>query len=307
MGGLSRAAIVVLLFSAGFVWCGELLTSISGAGGVAVGGDVGVERGNAVFFGKGKCYTCHSVGGKGSAVRCPNLGVFGDQFRKPIGVRATERKAKEGYSGVKYMIESLYDPDAYIVSGFPKGLMPPIHRPPIGLDEDEIASVILFLMSESGVDGDAATMAEMKKVQKTFAAQSGSGDAPPAAIALPGGDPRAGQVAFAKLGCLKCHKIQGVAFALDEPIPPGGVGPDLTSIGAIQGREYLIESILEPNAIVVADPPGQKRGDEGSYAAADGWSKMPKFHAEMSVQQMLDIAAFLGTLTDEQSNAKNYP
>jgi putative heme-binding domain-containing protein len=41
------------------------------------------------------------------------------------------------------------------------------------------------------------------------------------------------------LGCIACHAIGGVG---------GQVGPDLTSIGASAPTDYLIESLLEPNA-----------------------------------------------------------
>jgi len=56
-----------------------------------------------------------------------------------------------------------------------------------------------------------------------------------------GGDAEAGKKLFfdrAQLSCLRCHKVQGVG---------GTVGPDLTGIGKKQNREYLLESIVEPN------------------------------------------------------------
>lgn len=311
MRGIIKASILVFVACAAFVCCGELLTAISGAGGSAAGGDVGVERGEAVFFGKGKCYTCHSLGGRGSAVRCPNLGIFGDKFRQPIGVRAADRKAADGYSAVKYIVESLYVPDEYVVSGFSKGLMPQVNKPPIGLDDDAIASVALFLFAASDIDPDPAVLEEIRTEQKKFSRLS-SEDEPPAAIMLPPGEPEMGRLAFAKLQCFKCHNIAGVTFGTPEAVEgeeaiEKGIGPDLTSIGAIQSNEYLVESILEPNAVVVADPPGiENRGDEGSYAGADGVSKMPKFHSTITVQEMLDIAAFLKTLEGAEANADEY-
>ena len=48
------------------------------------------EGGETIFWGKGRCFTCHSLGDQGSAVRCPNLGQFGEKFPLPIGVRAVE-------------------------------------------------------------------------------------------------------------------------------------------------------------------------------------------------------------------------
>ena len=41
-----------------------------------------------------------------------------------------------------------------------------------------------------------------------------------------------------EVSCLRCHKIQGVG---------GEVGPDLAGIGVKLKREYLLESIVEPD------------------------------------------------------------
>jgi quinoprotein glucose dehydrogenase len=58
---------------------------------------------------------------------------------------------------------------------------------------------------------------------------------------LAGGNARAGREIFlnkTEIACLRCHKIRGQG---------GEVGPDLTGIGAKQTREYLLESIIDPN------------------------------------------------------------
>jgi putative heme-binding domain-containing protein len=55
------------------------------------------------------------------------------------------------------------------------------------------------------------------------------------------GDPARGEAVYrrAELNCLKCHGIAGAG---------GQVGPDMTSIGASAQVDYLIESLLQPNA-----------------------------------------------------------
>jgi quinoprotein glucose dehydrogenase len=56
-----------------------------------------------------------------------------------------------------------------------------------------------------------------------------------------GGNARAGREIFlnkTEVACLRCHKVRGEG---------GEVGPDLTGIGAKQTREYLLESIVDPN------------------------------------------------------------
>jgi quinoprotein glucose dehydrogenase len=59
--------------------------------------------------------------------------------------------------------------------------------------------------------------------------------------ALAGGDAESGQRIFlhkAEVSCVRCHKLKGEG---------GEVGPDLTGVGSRQKREYLLESILDPN------------------------------------------------------------
>ncbi|HWY86965.1 MAG TPA: PVC-type heme-binding CxxCH protein [Gemmataceae bacterium] len=59
--------------------------------------------------------------------------------------------------------------------------------------------------------------------------------------ALAGGDAESGRRIFfdkTDLSCLRCHKVQGVG---------GEVGPDLTGIGKKEKREYLLESLVDPN------------------------------------------------------------
>lgn len=62
-----------------------------------------------------------------------------------------------------------------------------------------------------------------------------------AATAMAQGDPSRGETLYrrAEFGCITCHAIGGAG---------GKVGPDLTSIGASAPADYLIESILFPNA-----------------------------------------------------------
>ena len=58
---------------------------------------------------------------------------------------------------------------------------------------------------------------------------------------LEGGEAETGQQLFlskAEASCLRCHKAKGEG---------GDVGPDLSKIGATKTREYILESILDPN------------------------------------------------------------
>jgi len=95
--------------------------------------------GQKIFFSKGQCALCHSIGPSESA-RCPDL--------KGIGAKLSP----------EFIYESLTDPQAYIYLDFrhedvPKeypARMPHINKNPIALSEQEIYSVIAFLQKMSG-------------------------------------------------------------------------------------------------------------------------------------------------------------
>jgi mono/diheme cytochrome c family protein len=110
-----------------------------------------VKAGEQIFYGKGTCALCHAVE-ESEAARCPMLGA--GPLGPAIGARAQERVKEPGYKGkakdgVEYLVESLTHPGDYLVQGFPP-IMPVINKPPIGLNNDEIAAVIAFLQSIQG-------------------------------------------------------------------------------------------------------------------------------------------------------------
>ena len=95
--------------------------------------------GQKIFFSKGQCALCHSIGPSESA-RCPDL--------KGIGAKLSR----------EFIYESLTQPQAYVYldyrhEGPPKDYparMPHINKNPIGLTNNEILSVIAFLQQMSG-------------------------------------------------------------------------------------------------------------------------------------------------------------
>jgi hypothetical protein len=54
-----------------------------------------------------------------------------------------------GENDVEYLAQSLYEPTAYVVPGFPPA-MPPMHEPPFSLTDQEILCVIAELQSLGG-------------------------------------------------------------------------------------------------------------------------------------------------------------
>jgi mono/diheme cytochrome c family protein len=95
--------------------------------------------GQKIFFSKGQCALCHSIGPSESA-RCPDLNGIGAKLAP------------------EFIYESLTQPQAYIYLDFRHGTkpeeyparMPHIDKDPIGLTRPEIFSVIAFLQKMSG-------------------------------------------------------------------------------------------------------------------------------------------------------------
>lgn len=106
-------------------------------------------------------------------------------------------------------------------------------------------------------------------------------------FSLPSGDAARGREVFGELECYKCHEIKTEKF----PAPADGkyAGPELTGMGRIHPAEYIGESILSPNAVIV---------DEPGTTGPDGLSLMPSYADSLTLQQWLDLVAYLKGLTE---------
>jgi hypothetical protein len=122
-----------------------------------------VKIGREIMEGKGICLTCHTIG-KSGALRFPDLAG--------IGERAKTREA--GLSDVDYLAQSLYEPTAFVVPGFPPA-MPPVNQPPIGLTDQEILCVIAALQT---LGGTPTVTLETKHKYNSGAAAPGGAPAP---------------------------------------------------------------------------------------------------------------------------------
>ncbi len=233
---LFTVALVVL-----FGWAGEVVTTASGgASATVLSKGVSVENGEQIFWGPGKCHTCHSVGTQGSSVRCPNLGesTVGPDIAVRAVDRAQERSAALGItmSPTQYLVESIADPSAHVVEGF-KDEMPKAFEPPISLSPDQITSVILYLQSLGGVP-DPSAIVLPPEIRE--AAQR-RGAAEPWQPYLEG-DSMLGRETFFDLdgpaACAKCHLVQERG---------GDVGPELTSVAGTRTARFIVESVLQPS------------------------------------------------------------
>lgn len=231
-----RAFILLLILLGAFLWIGSSITKMTGGEKqVSVGkAEVTPEFGETVYWGRGRCFTCHSMGDRGSAVRGPNHGAFGEKFPLPMGTRAVERararseKTGVTYTAVDYLVESLADPGAFVVEGY-KNEMAVVFAPPISLSLTEIKAVVAYMMAQGGDLDIAAIDTEPGEVTKKFYARIS------AAAAAGGGDPAQGEEVF-KDNCNECHRLKGEG---------GGVGPDLSDAGT-KGLKFISDSVMKP-------------------------------------------------------------
>jgi mono/diheme cytochrome c family protein len=86
------------------------------------------------------CARCHNINGMNTV--CPDLST--------IGLRQTEG----------YILQSIVDPNAYIVPGFPRDVMPNFAQT---LKPEEIVKLVAYLMSLKGQTADPNVVG--KKVQ----------------------------------------------------------------------------------------------------------------------------------------------
>jgi mono/diheme cytochrome c family protein len=214
-----------------------------------------VKAGEQIFHTKGTCEICHKIGEKG--MRAPDL----------AGVGGRAAKRKPGTSGKQYIIESLIEPGAYLVEGYPN-IMPHVDKPPIGLNRSELWALTAFLESLGGtVD------VKLDDIPKTAGAAAAGGA--PAELKLPG-DVKAGEAVFAgKGGCVACHTAGKVGA--------GKVGPDLSQIAKIQTPEYIMGKILNPAAM-------------GTVAGFPKGVMPPMFGQSLTAKEYVDLVAFLLTL-----------
>jgi mono/diheme cytochrome c family protein len=136
-----------------------------------------VTVGKKLFFGKGQCALCHTIGPSHGA-RAPDL--------EGIGAKLTR----------EFIYESLTQPDRYIFLDYssspPKPFpaqMPRINKPPVDLSDAELLAVMAFVQQLGG--------------EVTIEPRELAAFLPPPKIT---GDPESGRGVFGRLACAECHK-----------------------------------------------------------------------------------------------------
>ena len=104
---------------------------------------------------------------------------------------------------------------------------------------------------------------------------------------FPDGDAKAGKSVFSEMKCYSCHAIDIPGEKLT--VRSRGAGPDLNVYSGLP-KEYLAESIIKAHTIVAA--PG--------YTVKEGRAAMGEYNHFLTVQQLVDLVAFLKQGTKSQ-------
>lgn len=129
----------------------------------------------------------------------------------------------------------------------------------LGFQSDPVSGMFLAKQLKAVVDGGGVASAMLDVIEASrHRSDSGIGELLTAydqsnltaapmvkyAASLKGGDAKIGEDVFKNHGaaqCVRCHKVLGEG---------ADVGPDLTTIGKQQTREYLLEAIVDPGAAI---------------------------------------------------------
>lgn len=250
------------------------------------------QTAGAKAIGKGQCPLCHTFDAGDNIGRCPNL--FGVEARshtrikedrylnEPIKIgekdgasqivkgipdEIPEEYRRGGSSdliGEDYLRESLMCPSCYVVKNYGKAgdkvsPMPVINKPPISLSPFELGAVLTWLqLKDTPDDPDIVTVA--LPTGEVPVEEEPEGDAP---IFVTGTEPI--DVIINKLGCPLCHTIPGIPGAVGELGPvlhekinaPKRIKDPNYKGKARNGRAYVRESILNPNAYIVIGDDGE--------------------------------------------------
>jgi cytochrome c2 len=225
-----------------------------------------VKAGQEIFYGKGTCALCHEIGKKGE--RCPDLAGTGEHAEARV---KEERYKGKATNGAEYIVESLHEPTMYVVEGYQPS-MPPLGRQ---FSDLEMVALVAFLQSQGG----EVTVNGQTRFPKWRGEGGGATPAAAApAAAAPGPSGASGQELIQQWGCVACHKLDG---------PEKLLGPSLWDIGTRKDANYIRESIVEPDTVVVEGfPPGLMKG------TLDGSG----FYQKLSLQDLNTIVNYLTSL-----------
>lgn len=109
----------------------------------------------------------------------------------------------------------------------------------------------------------------------------------PRGFELPDGDPVRGREAFVALRCSSCHEVAGLEDELPRPVATPATGVELGGLAMREPSDgELVTSIVNPSRHLY--PAG-----EAERITSGSGSRMANLNESMSVQNLIDIVAFL--------------
>jgi len=195
---------------------------------VELGSNIGPEKlaeaGAQVFE---KCSQCHKLGENS---RAPDL--------SGMGMRAMGRAEERGpdFTDVDYLIESICDPNAYIVEPFGRGGMTAMQSQ---LSGGQILAVTAYLQTLGGEPTVKGT--DIKPLERFGCLTGGSAAAAGGAAKKAAAPVGAPADIFNNFGCSSCHSIA------DDSKKSG---PTLYDVGKRLSKGEIYESILSPDKVI---------------------------------------------------------
>ncbi len=285
--------------------------------------------GGGVAIGKGQCPLCHTFDPGDNIGRCPNL--FGVEDRshtrikedrylnEPIKIGETDgasgivkgepdqvpeefrRADADELTGEDYLRESLMCPSCYVVkdygkAGDTKSPMPIISKPPVSLAKFELNSVLAWLQAKD-TPGEFASVTIPLPTGDDGPVADDSGDDEEGPIFVTGTESI--DVMINTLGCPLCHTIPGIEGAVGELGPklhekinaPKRIKDPNYKGKARTGRDYVRESILNPNIYIVFNEEEGEPFPEGVMP--------PDFANKLSVNALEKLVDFISNTQPE--------
>jgi putative heme-binding domain-containing protein len=123
---------------------------------------------------------------------------------------------------------------------------PSLQGTPERLGDQAVGDIIRMGIPGTGMNGFGMTADEAGQVVGYLRTLGKTADTEVAK-----GDPAKGKAVYDASGCTGCHIISGEG---------GGVGPELTRVGAMRGPSYLRTTLLTPGAILPKEGGAMERG-----------------------------------------------
>lgn len=192
-----------------------------------------IAAGDKLFSGKGTCTLCHNALGRAPDLLAMDLNAAFAERLADARYEGTAKEQEGGKSFETYIMESMTDPSAYVVSGFGKkgsndtvSPMPIISNAPISLGPTEMNMVTAYLQDLAGVEPTVA----LPSAEDAPVADDDDEEE--------GGPAETAEEAIENYGCSTCHDL------FDSE---ADMGPKLNDVATRMSREEVRTAILRPN------------------------------------------------------------